>query len=106
MASHALAFMVRGLSTKWKRTVGYFLSAGPLTCNTLQSLTRSCIDKLTKMGLSVEVLICDQGSNNRQLHDSFEKVTCDRPFITVNHNPVFVIYYLPHLLKNIRNNSE
>ena len=104
MATHALAFMVRGLATKWKQPVGYFLSAGPVTGKTLQSLTRTCIDKLTKIGLSVKVLICDQGSNNRQFLESFEKVTCDRPFITVNHNPVFVIYDPPHLLKNIRNN--
>ena len=104
MATHALAFMVRGLATKWKQPVGYFLSAGTVTGKTLQSLTRTCIDKLTKIGFSVKVLICDQGSNNRQFLESFEKVTCDRPFITVNQNPVFVIYDPPHLLKNIRNN--
>ena len=42
--------------------------------------------------MSHKAMICDQGSNNCQLLESFEKVTCDRPFITVNHNPVFVTY--------------
>ena len=82
----------------------FFLSAGPVTGKTLQSLTCTCIDKLTKIGLSVKVLICDQGSNNRQFLESFEKVTCDRPFITVNNNPVFVIYLPAPFTKNIRNN--
>ena len=54
--------------------------------------------------MSHKVMICDQGSNNRQLIESFEKVTCDRPFITVNHNPVFVTSHMTRLLKNIRNN--
>ena len=39
MATHALAFMVRGLATKWKQPVGYFLSAGPVTGKTLVSYT-------------------------------------------------------------------
>ena len=51
--------------------MGYFLSSGPITGKMLQSLTRSCIDKLTKNGLSVKVLIYDQGSNNRQYIESF-----------------------------------
>ena len=104
MATHALVFMVRGLSAKWKQPVGYFLSSGPVTGAMLQTLTRSCIDKLTKIGLNVKVLICDQGSNNRQFLESIEKVTCDRPFIKVDHQTIFVIYDPPHLLKNVRNN--
>ena len=46
------AFMVSGLSMKWKQRVVYFVSLGPVTCKTLPSLTRSCIDKLTKIALS------------------------------------------------------
>ena len=95
MATHALVFMVQGLSLKWKQAVGYFLSSGPITGKMLQSLTRSCIDKLTKIGLSVKVLICDQGSNNHQFIESLEKVICDKPFITVDHKNISVIYDPP-----------
>ena len=31
MATHALVFMVRDLSSKWKQPVGYFLISGPIT---------------------------------------------------------------------------
>ena len=106
MATHALVFMARGLSSKWKQPVGYFISSGPITGKILQSLTRSCVTKLTNIGLSVKALICDQGSNNRQFLETFEKVTSDRPFITVDSKNISVIYDPPHLLKNIRNNFK
>ena len=69
----------------------------------LQSFTRSCIDKLTKIGLSVKVLICGKGSKNHQFIESLEKVTCDKPFITVDHKNISVIYDPTHLLKNVCN---
>ena len=39
IANHATAFMVRGLASKWKQPVGYFLSSGPIKAKILQSLT-------------------------------------------------------------------
>ena len=37
--NHATAFMVRGLASKWKQPIGYFLSSGPIKAKILQSLT-------------------------------------------------------------------
>ena len=34
IANHAIAFMVRGLASKWKQPVGYFLSSGPIKATT------------------------------------------------------------------------
>ena len=39
IANHATTFMVRGLASKWKQPVGYFLSSGPIKAQILQSLT-------------------------------------------------------------------
>ena len=64
IANHATAFMVRGLASKWKQPVGYFLSSGPIKAKILQSLTQQCIDKVDQTGLNVVALVCDQGSNN------------------------------------------
>ena len=66
MANHALAFMVRGLCQKWKQCIGYFLTSGPINASSLQDLTLQAIYKLSKIGLHVRVLVCDQGSNNRR----------------------------------------
>ena len=40
VADHALAFMVRGLYTKWKQPLAYFLTAGTVRAETLQTLTQ------------------------------------------------------------------
>ena len=53
IANHAIVFMIRGLASKWKQPIGYFLSSGPIRAKTLQSLTRSCISKVTETGLNV-----------------------------------------------------
>ena len=60
IANHVIAFMIRELASKWKQPIGYFLSSGPIRAKTLQSLTGSCISKVTETGLNVVALVCDQ----------------------------------------------
>ena len=106
IANHVIVFMIRGLASKWKQPIGYFLSSGPIRAKTLQSLTRSCISKVTETGLNVVALVCDQGSNNRSFIQHLEKVTIDRPYLMYENRKIFVFYDPPHLLKNVRNNLK
>jgi hypothetical protein len=106
VANHALAFMVRGLASKWKQCIGYFLSSGPIKGSTLQALVKEAITKLSDIGLSVKVVICDQGSNNRNFMETLEGVTAEKPYFIHNNQKVFAMYDPPHLLKNIRNNLK
>ena len=99
VANHALAFMARGLNSKWKQPLGYFLSSGPISAATLQTLTRNCIRKVKGVGLNVKLLICDQGSNNRSFIEQREKVTKEKPFFKIDNERVYVMYDPPHLLK-------
>ena len=101
IANHAIAFMVRGLASKCKKPVGYFLSSGPMKGTILRSLTKMCISKLESIGLNVVALICDQGSNNRSFLQHMEKVSINQPYIRHNDKNIFVLYDPPHLLKNI-----
>ena len=104
VSDHALVFMVHGLLSKWKQPIAYFLTAGTVTPEKLQELTRMCINRVEQIGLHVKVLICDQGSNNRYFLQKLERVTIERPYLSVNEKKIFVIYDPPHLLKNIHNN--
>ena len=106
MANNALVFMVRGLANKWKQCIGYFLSSGPTKGDSLQYLTRQAIDKLSSIGLRVRVVICDQGSNNRNHLETQEGISVDRPYFNHNNDSIYVMYDPPHLLKNIRNNLK
>ena len=106
IANHAVAFMVRGLASKWKQPIGYFLSSGPIKSTILQALTKACIDKIDKTGLNVVALVCDQGSNNRSFLQTLEKVSLNKPYMTHGEKKIFVFYDPPHLLKNVRNNLK
>ena len=104
VADHALAFMVQGLYTKWKQPLAYFLTAGTVRAETLQTLTHRCLAKLEAIGLDTMALICDQGTNNRRFLQTLEKVSIEKPYIVYNNKRVFVIYDPPYLLKNVWNN--
>ena len=106
IANHAIAFIVRGLASKWKQPFGYFLSSGPIRSKMLQSLTKACITKLTEVGLNVVALVCDQGSNNRSFLQQLERVSITKPYIEHNGKKIFIFYDPPHLLKNVRNNLK
>ncbi len=106
LANHAIVFMVRGLSRKWKQPLAYYLSSGPMTGKEMKPLIIECIERLDTIGLTVSVLVCDQGSNNQNLVQTELGVSCERPFFLHGSRKVFVFYDPPHLLKNIRNNLK
>ena len=107
IANHAIAFMIRGLASKWKQPIGYFLSSGPVRAKTLQSLTRVYISKVTETGLNVVALVCDQGYNNWSFILHLEKVTIDRPHLMYKNRKYLYfmtchIYDMPHVRNNLK----
>ena len=106
LANHALGFMIRGIVDKWKQALGYFLSSGPMKGAEMKTLVIDCIQKLKAIGLTVIVVVGDQGSNNRNLFEKQLGVSLSAPFFMVDEQKVFVMYDPPHLLKNIRNNLK
>ena len=106
IANHSIAFMVRGLASKWKQPIGYFLSSGPIKPTVLDSLVKECLDKLEETGLKVVALVCDQGSNNRSFLQNINRVSLHQPYLQYGERKIFVFYDPPHLLKNVRNNLK
>ena len=104
IANHATVFMVRGLYSKWKQPLCYFLSSGSINSDKLRQLTTVCITKLHDIGLHVRATICDQGSNDRSFLEHGLGVTVSKPYFYVNNRKIYVFYDPPHLVKNIRNN--
>ena len=106
LANHAIGFMVRDLTEKWKQPIGYFLSSGPMSGKEMKSLLLDCIAKLKKIGPTVLVVTGDQGSNNRNLFEKHLGVNSDQPFFITDDQKVFVMYDPPYLIKNVRNNFK
>ena len=103
LANSALVFMVKGLCSKWKQPIGYFLAHNTTSADKLKPLVQSAIEKLANIGLSVRVVICDQGATNQQMFRFFG-VSADKPFAEIGSNKVVFMFDSPHLLKNVRNN--
>lgn len=103
VATNALVFMVRGLSTKWKQILGYFLVHRSMPGKSLKTLVVSCISKLQKIGLKVVSTVCDQGSNNISLFNELG-LSVDQTSFEVNGEKIFFMFDPPHLLKSFRNN--
>ena len=53
----------------------------------------------------MEVIVCDQGSNNRKALEGLG-VTEEAPYFMHGGRQIFVVYDPPHLLKNMRNNLK
>ena len=101
VATHALVFMVRGITARWKQAVGYFLSCGPTKASTTKDLLLNCIEKLQEAGMNVLATVCDMGTTNQQTYRLLG-VSREGTFRCGEHT-VAAIHDVPHLFKCIRN---
>lgn len=102
-AKHTLVFVVRGLYSKWKIPVAYFLSNYNVKADSLQLLVKAVINKLFDNGLLPKAVVCDQATTNQKLYKSFG-VTIENPFFFSNGRKIYALFDVPHLIKSIRNN--
>jgi len=104
-SNQALVFMIRGLASKWKQPIGCFFHHGTVPASELAILIPLVIRKLYNIGLFVRCIVCDQGPTNisavKLLGFDFNK-----PFISCSPSTshIHVIFDVPHLFKNLRNN--
>ena len=106
IANHAIVFLVRGMCEKWKQPLGYFLTSGTMSGSIMGTLLKDCITKVEACGLSVKVVISDQGSNNQNMFQTVLGATVDSPHFEHNGHRVYTLYDPPHLLKSVRNNLK
>ena len=104
VAKQALQFMVRGLSTKWKQPLGHFFTGHTVNSATLKQMVKRAVSLLESIGLTVLALVCDQEASHRTLYNSLGS-TNEKPwFLSENGNKVYLLFDLPHIIKNLRNN--
>jgi len=108
LATHALVFMVR-LHAKWKQAFAFFFTHNTVAASHLAELITECVCKLASIGLFVRCLVCDHGATNvaavKKLGFSHESSSTFLQFEGVPHR-VYVVFDVPHLLKNVRNNLQ
>lgn len=113
-ADHALVFMVKGITKKYKQPISYTFCKSSTKKHDLANQIRTLIRGITSTGLKVIATISDQGTTNcaainllktdtREFYlrnnqrydiDRFYEINCDGTRIKVIH-----LYDPPHLLK-------
>ena len=79
------------------------LTSGPVNKDKLNVLVNLCLEKLEETGLTVKVIVCDQGANNRACYDKL-KISISKPYMMFKNQKICCMYDPPHLIKSIRNN--
>ena len=64
ITNHALLFIVRGLYSKWKQPVAYYLSRGSTKAEMLVQFLKDVHGACQNVGLHVVATVCDMGTNN------------------------------------------
>jgi hypothetical protein len=103
-AKQALQFMVRGVSTRWKQPLGHFFGSHSVKSDILKQMLKCAVSLLEGIGLTVVAVVCDQEASHRVLHSALG-ATVDEPwFKSDTGSKVFMMFDVPHLIKNVRNN--
>lgn len=103
-ATHALVFMLAGVTTRWKQVVAYHYSGNSTDGAVYQPIIVSIVEAAASVGLHVLNVTTDMGSPNRAMWKSFG-VTYDQPWIQHPVVPDQRLHFMPdvpHLVKNLK----
>ena len=108
-ATHALVFMLAGITTRWKQTVCYHFTGNSTDGSKMRDIVLEIIRKAHEIGVHVSTITSDMGSANRALQKTFG-IVCSKLSVTVNKIPhpcaagrhLFFMFDVPHLIKNIK----
>lgn len=103
IANTGLVFMIRGLFSRWKQPISYYVTCGPIKGHELKILITENLEKCFNVGLSVRAIIADQGPNNRRAFTHL-RTSEKNSFIVIRNKKVYILFDPPHLIKSIRNN--
>ena len=101
-ANCALVLMLRGINTKWKEQIAYFLGHNSISRKSLVSIIENSMKFIKATGLNLMGITTDQGSNFSSLFKSFGG-TCEYPYAEINNDKILIFNDVPHLLKSTRN---
>ena len=112
LATHALAFLVRGLCTDLKHVIAYFFTENVTSFQLMPIFWKVVSTLELSLNLYVLGLVNDGASPNRKLFNLHMKLVddpnCDVVFKTINlfpttHQFIYLFADSPHLMKTVRN---
>lgn len=108
LATHALVFMIGGISTHWKQTVAYCFTGNNIDGEFLNKMIMEVITALEDIGCHVNSVTTDMGPSNMKMW-KINNITCGRNSYPVNSitHPCDAnrrLWFFPdavHIFKNI-----
>lgn len=108
-ATHAMVFMLAGISTRWKQVVAYYFTGNSVFGSVMKPIVINIVNKASEIGLTVLTVTTDMGACNRAMWNSFG-INCGRLQklkTSVQHpsNTKSKLYFLadaPHVIKNLK----
>ncbi|XP_028897912.2 uncharacterized protein LOC105214929 [Zeugodacus cucurbitae] len=95
-------FMVKGLVSKWKYIVSYYVAKEGVKSVQLEKLLKNNIDACENIGLNIKSVVCDQGGQNMKLKGLLG-ATSDQPYFFYKEKKIYFMFDYCHLIKCIRN---
>jgi hypothetical protein len=109
LASHALVFMIRGLTSNWKQVIAYYLTGVSVSGHVLWELTENIVQLLGNSGINVRAVVSDMGAANKGMWKAAgiivkrDSVKSSIPHPFFDQQELYFLADVPHLLKNVRN---
>lgn len=103
LGTHALVIMIRGLYSKWKLPLAYFITGKGMEPEDMKRIMEESVKKVVSIGFDPKVMVCDQGPENRGFY-SHLGVSSENYAIEIGGKKIFCMYDVPHLFKSLRNN--
>lgn len=107
-ATHALVFMLGGISTRWKQAIAYELTGHSFHAETVKDKLNVIITTCESVGLKIHGIVSDMGPCNRALWRLYgiqvtkTKRQCYAPHPNDASRNLYFVADAPHLLKNLR----
>lgn len=103
LATEAVVIMIRGLHSKFKQVIGYFLAHATLGSTRQKEILIEAVELLQNVGLYPVLAIMDQHPTNVKMVKELG-ISIKHPIFIVNNQEVVLMYDTPHIFKSLRNN--
>jgi hypothetical protein len=107
-ATHALVFMLAGVSSRWKQTVAYEFTGNSCCSSEVPNRIMTVIKKSHEIGLTIRTLKSEMGPQNRgvwrllNINDHKQsKINNSIPHPCMENEKVFVMPDAVHVFKNV-----
>ncbi|KAM7314519.1 uncharacterized protein ISCGN_004303 [Ixodes scapularis] len=110
-ATHAMVFMLGGMSSRWKQTVAYHLTGTSFCKLEMRNFIFTLIKECEFIGIRIDAIITDMGPGNQAIWSicgigatkhGKTSVSCAHPCANGSDRQLFFIADAPHVLKNLR----